>query len=262
MSQPNEKKDFKQSNAYIIIYSVILTVVCGIVLASAALGLKPAQDANVEMEKKQSILSAAGIKTKTREEASKIYEKRVKGIVINFNAEEQKNLKAGDIVVADEWKKAPEKRNLPIFEIKSEDGNKTDFYVIPVYGFGLWNDIWGYIALKSDMNTINGVIFDHKGETPGLGARIKDKDVQDRYVGKKIFDAQKKLMPIFMEKGENGGGQRSIDAFKEQPHKVDGMSGATITGKGVSKMLEDYLKCYEKYFKSKLDNKIVMNSNY
>ncbi|TAH30994.1 MAG: NADH:ubiquinone reductase (Na(+)-transporting) subunit C [Cytophagales bacterium] len=259
MSQPNEKPDFRQSNVYVVMYSVILTVVCGVLLAIAALGLKSAQDANIEMEKKQNILSAAGIKTKTREEAAKLYGEKVVAYAVDFNGNKIEKVDVANLDIAVEWKKKPTERKLPIYEISNKKGEKADFFVVPVYGFGLWNDIWGYVALKGDLTTINGVKFDHKGETPGLGARIATDEIQQRYVGKKIFK-DSKLTPIYMEKGEQGGGQRSIDTFKSQDDKVDGMSGATITGVGVSAMLDDYLKCYEKFFKSKLGNdKVALN---
>lgn len=259
MSQPNEKPDFRQSNMYIVIYSVVLTVVCGVLLAIAALGLKPTQDANIEMEKKQNILSAAGIKTKSREEAAKLYEEKVAAYAVDFKGNKIKDIDVSKLDVAGEWKKKPAERTLPVYEISNKKGEKADYFVVPVYGFGLWNDIWGYIALKGDLTTINGVKFDHKGETPGLGARISTDEIQSRYVGKKIFKGDK-LTPVFMEKGEQGGGQRSIDTFKAMDDKVDGMSGATITGAGLSAMLDDYLKCYEQFFKSKLgSNKVAAN---
>ncbi len=259
MSQPNEKPDFRQSNVYIIIYSVVLTVVCGVLLAIAALGLKPAQDANIEMEKKQNILSAAGIKTATREDAAKLYEEKVSAYAVDFTGKKVDKVDVSKLDLAAESKKKPKERILPIYEISNKKGEKAEFFVVPVYGFGLWNDIWGYIALKGDVTTINGVKFDHKGETPGLGARIATDEIQKRYIGKKIFK-DSKLTPIFMEKGEQGGGDRSIAVFKDMPDKVDGMSGATITGVGLSNMLDDYLKCYESFFKGKLgNNKVASN---
>ena len=112
--------------------------------------------------------------------------------------------------------------------------------VLPVYGFGLWNNIWGFVALKSDFNTVQGAKFQHAGETPGLGARIESEEIQSRYADKKVFESGQ-VVSIYMQKGE-GSNDYSSDS-----HKVDGMSGATLTGKGVNNMLQDYLSCYEKY---------------
>lgn len=243
----------QQSNGYIIFYTIVLTVVCAVCLALASLGLKPYQDANKELERKQNILATV-MKVKSREEAKDIYAKRVKSYVVDAEGVEVKGKKAEDIDVAAEYKKPTKDRKLPIYEILSADGSKAEFYVLPVFGFGLWNDIWGYVALKGDLSTINGVKFDHKGETPGLGARIASDEIQGRYVDKKIFEGDK-LVSVLMAKGEMGGGDASVSAFKDKAHEVDGMSGATITGKGLTKMLQDYLGCYEKFIRSKMAKK-------
>lgn len=113
-----------------------------------------------------------------------------------------------------------------------------------MYGFGLWDNIWGFVALKGDLETINGVNFDHKSETPGLGARITTEEIQSRFVGKKIYDKTMDLVAVQMMKGEGND-------YSNEPHKVDGMSGATITGKGLSDMIVDYLACYNGFIQSK-----------
>jgi Na+-transporting NADH:ubiquinone oxidoreductase subunit C len=146
--------------------------------------------------------------------------------------------------VAVEYKKAPKDRLLPVYEFRNEtDSTKTEFAVMPVYGYGLWNNIWGFVAVKSDFNTVQGVKFQHAGETPGLGARIESEEIQERFKGKTIFD-NGALTSIVIQKGEGHD-------YGDSPHKVDGMSGATLTGKGVNNMLKDYLACYEKYLKKK-----------
>ena len=139
-----------------------------------------------------------------------------------------------DVNLAAEYKKPREQRLLPVYEFKNEtDSTKTDYVVLPVYGYGLWNSIWGFVALKSDLNTVQGVKFQHAGETPGLGARIEsDEDVQNRYKGKTIYE-QDKLVSVTMMKGEGND-------YSNNSHQVDGMSGATLTAKGVNNMLQDY----------------------
>jgi Na+-transporting NADH:ubiquinone oxidoreductase subunit C len=113
----------------------------------------------------------------------------------------------------------------------------------------LWDKIWGYVALDSNCETILGTSFDHKAETPGLGQRIATPEIQSRFVGKKIYDDKGQLVSVEMMKGEHGGEQSSIDYFKDEPHKVDGMSGATLTGKGLNAMLKTYLESYQNFFK-------------
>lgn len=236
----------RQSNLYIVIYSAILTVVCGGLLAFASQSLKPRQDANIELERKQNIISTV-MELKEGDNVDQIYTSRVKELVIDYKGDVIEGVKASSVDIAKEYKKKPEERLLPVYEFRSEaDPNKVENAVLPVYGFGLWNDIWGFVALKEDFNTIQGVKFQHKGETPGLGARIESGDIQDRYKGKSIFDADV-LQSVIMQKGEG------MD-YSNDPHKVDGMSGATLTGKGVNNMLVDYLNCYKSYLKKNSQN--------
>jgi Na+-transporting NADH:ubiquinone oxidoreductase subunit C len=243
---PTKKGDYnvRQSNAYIIIYSAALTVVCGGLLAFASEGLKEKQQANVLMEQKYNILSTV-VEVKEGEDVAAMYEKRVRAFVIDYNGKVQEGMKATDVDLAGQYKKKPEERLLPVYEFLSEtDPDKVTNVVIPVFGYGLWNNISGFIAMESDFNTLKGVKFQHVGETPGLGARIADdEEVPARYRGKKVFEGDK-IASITMMKGEGND-------WSKDPHKVDGMSGATLTAKGVNNMLKDYFTCYEKYLKSK-----------
>lgn len=237
----------QQSNLYIVFYTAALTVICGLTLALAALGLKPYQDDNILQEKKQNILATV-MKVNNRQEAKELYDKRVKSYVIDNEGKIIDGLVAENLVVGAEYKKPAKERKLPVYEIINENNpDKADFYVFPIYGFGLWNNIWGYISLKGDLNTINGVKFEHAGETPGLGARIASEEIQKRFVGKEVFE-QEKLVSVQMMKGEGND-------FSSDKHKVDGMSGATITGKGVNQMMLEYLACYEKFIKAKNQKK-------
>jgi Na+-transporting NADH:ubiquinone oxidoreductase subunit C len=231
----------RQSNLYIILYATALTIVCGGLLAFASQALKPMQDANIEMERKLNIISTV-MDLKEGDNIDQIYANRVKELVIDYKGNVVDGVKASSIDIAKEYKKKPEERLLPVYEFRSEsDPNKIENAVLPVYGFGLWNDIWGFVALQEDLNTIQGVKFQHKGETPGLGARIESDEIQSRFKGKSIFDKDV-LQSITMQKGEG------ID-YSNDPHKVDGMSGATLTGKGVNNMLVDYFNCYNNYLK-------------
>jgi len=228
----------RQSNLYIIMYSAILTVVCGGLLAFASQALKPLQDANVELERKKNILSTV-MTLQEESNVEEIYNARIRELVIDFNGNVV-DKKAADVNIAVEYKKKPEERLLPVFEFLSEaDASKVENAVLPVFGFGLWNTISGYVALEADFNTIKGVNYAHVGETPGLGARISSAEIQDRFKGKQIFEGDN-LVSVAMQKGEG------LD-YGSDPHKVDGMSGATLTAKGVNNMLKDYFGCYKKY---------------
>jgi Na+-transporting NADH:ubiquinone oxidoreductase subunit C len=234
-------------------YATILTVVCGVLLAVASEGLKPLQQANIELDQKKSILSTVFALNKGDDIAA-IYDKRVKSYVVKADGSVVEGKTVEEIEVVQEYKKPVDQRLLPVYEIVSENNpDVTEFYVLPLYGYGLWNNIWGYVALESDINTVKGVRYEHAGETPGLGARIATEEVQQRYVGKKIFEGNN-IVAVQMMKGEG-------QDYSDSPHKVDGMSGATITGKGLNNMLTEYLKAYESFFKSKTNNKQALNLN-
>jgi len=236
----------RQSNLYIILYAAAITIVCGGLLAFASQSLKPLQDANVELERKQNILMTV-MPLKKGDDINALYAAKVKESVIDFQGNVKEGMKPTEVDIAKEYKKKPEERLLPLYEFRDEaDPSKVNNVVLPVYGFGLWNDIWGFVALQSDFNTIQGVSFAHKGETPGLGARISSDEIQDRYKGKSLFDADA-LESVVMQKGEGND-------YSNDPHKVDGMSGATLTAKGVNNMFVDYFTCYKNYLKKSSPN--------
>lgn len=232
----------RQSNTYIILYSAAITVVCGGLLAFASVSLKDKQDANIAMEKKQNILSSV-VTLNEGDDINALYESQVKGFVLDYAGNVKEGMAPDQVDLAKEYKKAPAERLLPVYEFRNQaDPTKIEYAVMPVYGYGLWNNISGFVAVKSDFSTIQGVKFQHVGETPGLGARISSDEIQDRYKGKMIFDNGGKLLSVDMQKGEGHD-------YSDNAHKVDGMSGATLTGKGVNNMLRDYLACYESYLK-------------
>lgn len=233
----------QQSNTYIILFAIGLTVVFGGALSLASVGLKPLQDKQVEIDTKKKILGAVMDISAINDpnEILKVYSEKVSSIVVDINGNEIKNDEKGNAIVAEKVniqknsKFAPEERQYPVFMF-SENGSSVDAYILPTFGAGLWDWISGYVALEKDLNTVMGVALDHKGETPGLGARITDASVQSRYIGKKIFDEKGSLVGVNMLKGEGNSGLND--------HQIDGMSGATITGKGVNAMLKSYLECY------------------
>jgi Na+-transporting NADH:ubiquinone oxidoreductase subunit C len=240
----------QQSNTYVITFSVILTIVLGLLLSGTSEILKPIQQKAVALDTKKQILGAVipveELAAMKPEEIDAFYESRISSKVVDINGEEVTeqdgvSITAESVDVGKNYKKAPENRLYPVFIFHSE-GNSDDVisYIFPVYGNGLWDNIWGYLALQTDINTIEGVTFSHAGETPGLGARITSRDIQNRYVGKEIFDASGNLVSVDMQKGEGRD-------YSGENHKVDGLSGATITAVGVNKMLKNYLESYKSY---------------
>ncbi|TNE80187.1 MAG: NADH:ubiquinone reductase (Na(+)-transporting) subunit C [Bacteroidetes bacterium] len=249
----------QRSNSYILTFVFVLTVVCGTLLSLAYEALKDKQAANVAFEKRKFILTTfmgpEAVGALTNEAVNAKYDEMVKPVVINAGGEETADV-ADNINVAKQYKVDSADRLLPLYLIKGAEG--YEYFVMPVFGKGLWDDVWGYVALEKDMNTIKGVVFDHKGETPGLGARITTPEIQSRYVGKQIKDEAGNVVSVTMNKGENGGGDKSIAAFQDKPHNVDGMSGATLTGNGLNTMMDTYLKAYNNYFK-KLNSATALN---
>jgi Na+-transporting NADH:ubiquinone oxidoreductase subunit C len=228
----------RQSNTYVIIFAIILTIILGGLLSLTSVGLKPLQDKQVELDTKKKILGAVITldPNATPEEVLKLYDDRVKSMLVDVNGNEVTNatVTAEKVDIGKNHKLPKDKRNYPVFMYMNESG-QVEAYIMPMFGAGLWDWISGYMALGSDLNTIKGIAFDHKSETPGLGARITEEGVKNRYQGKTIFEGSE-LVSVEMIKGEGNTGLG--------PHQVDGMSGATMTAKGVNQMLDNYLSCY------------------
>lgn len=228
----------RNSNTYTFLYAAIMVILVAAVLASVSMALKPAQKKNVEIEKKQNILASVNIES-TAETAEAIYaEKIADEYVVTVKGEQVE----GDAFTTDlkkERAKDAEDMLLPVFEVKTDEGMK---YVLPLYGAGLWGPIWGYVSLSADMNTIYGANFDHEGETPGLGAEISTSMFEEPFKGKKIFDESGKLVSILVAK---------VGQVAPEEHKVDGISGGTITSKGLENMLKDDFASYEEFLNKK-----------
>lgn len=243
----------RQSNLHVILFSAGLTVVIGGLLSLAAVALGPIQKEQVALDTRARILGAVMPIDKTKDDVVGIYEERISSIVVNIDGEVVdrndlgEEIVAEDVDIAKQFKLNPPDRLFPVFRLMSkEDPNEIEAYIIPVFGNGLWNRIWGYVALEPDLVTVRGVSFDHAGETPGLGARIADESVQNRYIGKKIYDNIGELISITMVKGETG------DPSIYGEHEVDGLSGSTMTAKGVNAMLANYFSYYQSYFQKEL----------
>ncbi|MCB0495337.1 MAG: NADH:ubiquinone reductase (Na(+)-transporting) subunit C [Cyclobacteriaceae bacterium] len=239
----------QRSNTYILVFTAIMTVIIGGILSFTSQVLGPAQKKSIELDTKTQILSAV-MNINKKEDVLGIYKKSIKSMVVDINGDVITKDKKGNPIVAEQvdlvknYKMKPADREYPVYEYKNpSDTSKVEAYILPVYGAGLWNAIYGYVALESDLNTIKGVSFGHVSETPGLGARIATKEIEDRYKGKTIFDNKGDLVSVTMQKGEKK------DPALFGPHQVDGMSGATLTGRGLNAMLKNYLGDYEAFIK-------------
>ncbi|MEP5612481.1 MAG: NADH:ubiquinone reductase (Na(+)-transporting) subunit C [Cyclobacteriaceae bacterium] len=235
----------QRSNTYIILFAIGLTIVLGGALSLTSVGLKPLQDIQVELDTKKKILGAVMdiSNIEDPEEILKMYSERVKSVVVDYEGNELTTDAKGNPYVAEKVniqknsKLDPKERAYPVFMF-TENG-EVEAYIFPTFGAGLWDWISSYVAFGKDLNTIKGIAFDHKGETPGLGARLTEPGVQGRFEGKKVFDQSNNLISVKMVKGEGNTGLSE--------HEVDGLSGATMTTKGVNVMLMKYLECYSAY---------------
>jgi len=214
-----------------------MVVFVALFLSLAALQLKPFQDKNIEVEKKQNILASIHINS-TPQNAVELYAKYItSSFVVNNKGEKLEEIDAFPIELKNELAKAADQRSLPVYVGTLDDGTYT--YVTPLRGKGLWGPIWGFISFKPDLNTVYGAVFDHQGETPGLGAEIKEEFFQKPFVGKQIFVDTTNFVSIKVIKGGNTA---------DNIHAVDAISGGTITSKGLEAMLDSCLIQYKPYF--------------
>lgn len=227
----------KESNIYTFIFATIMVVVVAVLLSFTAITLKPIQQKNIEIEKKQNILSSVNVPN-TVANAEKQYENViVKSLIVNINGDAVEG-DAFNINLQKEMAKPVKERQLPLLKAQLDDGNT--YYIIPLRGKGLWGPVWGYLSIEKDLKTIYGITFDHEAETPGLGAEISKLPFQEQFQGKLIFDESGNFTSITVEK--------AVKNLNE--HQVDAISGGTITSKGVESMLNDCLSEYLEYFKT------------
>ncbi|MBN1925081.1 MAG: NADH:ubiquinone reductase (Na(+)-transporting) subunit C [Prolixibacteraceae bacterium] len=230
----------RNGNTYTFIYASVMVIIVAAVLSVAAISLKPFQKKNIEIEKKQNILASVNIDVEKELTESIYAEKIINAYVVNSKGEVIEGIKAFEVDMKKEHAKPVEERALPVYE--AQTGDNEIKYIVPLYGTGLWGPIWGYISLNSDMNTINGAFFDHQGETPGLGAEISTNLFQDPFSGKNIFNVKGEFVSITVAK--------KSEKAPEQ-HRVDAISGGTITSKGLQEMLQNDLQNYIEFFKKK-----------
>ena len=227
---------------YIYTFGLIMTVVVALLLAGFRTLTAESAARNEDIFNKREILATVAgpmaefgkpIDALSDAEVLEFFNDNVEQIVVNSAGEPVADADFAALDLAKEYKKPEAQRVYPVYKFNL----KEDYYVFSVRGNGLWDAIWGNIALASDLNTVTGASFDHAGETPGLGAEIKDNaGWKSQFQGKKIFDGNQ-FVSIIVRKG----------GAVDQEHEVDGLSGATVTGDGVTKMLYNGLKAYEPY---------------
>lgn len=239
-----------RGNTYTFLFITIVCVVCSLIVAGAATALKEQQEFSERIDNYKNVLLAAGLiergKSIPPAEVEKLYNEGIKGMMVDVKGE----------VVANETKLTPEavlkqdkilkgtpgyiekdKRTYPLYSV-TKDG-KLDAYIVPVYGKGLWSDLFGYLSLEADGKTIRHLVFYKEAETPGLGKEITKPWFQDQFVKKTFLNETKEITFTV--------GRPSRTPYPS-PTEVGGISGATITGRGVQKMIIDMMSLYRPYF--------------
>jgi len=241
----------RDSNIYTFLFSAIMVIIVAATLAATATSLEEIQDENVRKEKMQNILATIGIVVE-REKAPDIYNNYiVEELALVSDGSIDKDIDAFKLKLNLEIKKPIKEQRFPLY-LAQVDSLK--YYIVPLRGSGLWDAIWGYIALEGDKNTIKGAVFDHKTETAGLGAEITQKWFQDRFTGEKVFNDNGELVGINVSKTNN-----DPNGMDKDDNEVDAISGATITGDGVTEMIKERLQNYLSYFNNKNETIVFQN---
>ncbi|MCL2413028.1 MAG: NADH:ubiquinone reductase (Na(+)-transporting) subunit C [Bacteroidales bacterium] len=234
------------SNRYIFIYTTIFVVVIAAILSATAMFLQPFQERNIRIAKAQDILTSAGIES-TRANAEELFSRYIvdQRLVDRHGAIVNDGRNPFDVELRDEIRKLQDLERgrstvEPAFPLFISEIRGQRSYIIPVIGRGLWGPLWGYVALQDDLNTIAGVVFDHAGETPGLGSQIADSWFHQQFIGKRIFDDNENFVSVRLMRG----------GTENNPHGVDALSGGTITGDGLSETIETSLELYVPFFRN------------
>jgi len=243
-----------RDSKYVLIFVLIMTTVVALVLALLNTAWKSKFEFNESVFNKRSILNSVEdhlgndlkVKSLSDQEVQDMFSERMKQIAIDAEGDEvteeyiaslYKGGKPENIDTKKEKKKPEADRIRPLYVYSSPTGKQ--FYITSIRGSGLWDEIWGWIALEDDLKTVVGAAFDHTGETPGLGAEIKDNpSFPSQFKGKSLYNADGEFTSVIVRKG----------GAKNPLNEVDGISGATITADGVGEMLYRGMKYYQPYF--------------
>ncbi len=225
----------KQSNIYTTIYIIVLVLIVGSALALTSLSLRDKQQTNINADKMRQILASVHIAPE-KDQIVSDYEKYVtRSFIVNSEGLELQG-DAFAVDVASQAKLPDSERQLPVYECTLSDGAVK--YILPMYGAGLWGPIWGYVAFDADGSTIYGAYFAHQGETPGLGAEIEKPAFSSQFDGKSVTP-NGTFQPVeVVKKGQKPAGGEDY---------VDGISGGTITSKGVGAMFANCITPYKTF---------------
>ncbi len=241
------------SNGYVMGFAIGVCVIISAALAVTANSLKPIQDEAAEFDRQKNVMVAAGLvetgDTRSADVLKKLYVDRVQEAVVNTKSGEVLTGKSAkdaaqmnkDAAAADPSDKGAANRFRVVATTKGADG-KIEAVVLPISGKGLWSTIYGYLALEGDLEKVRGVTFYKHGETPGLGGECENPVWCAQWKGKSIRGEGKKLVGIEVKKGK-------VDPTipYDKAHRVDGLSGSTITCNGINRFVLADLTAFEGY---------------
>ena len=238
-----------RSRAYSLVFILIITVFFGFLLSFTATSLRERQEFNEIVNIRTNILVATGLLDRDNDlgvdEIDALYNTSIESFLIDYEGRVLSGESADGVDLEVELEgPRPEDWRLPVFVV-TKDG-QADVYAIPVFGRGLWSTLYGYLALERDLSTVRGITFYEQTETAGLGAEIAQPWFQENFVGKQVFDDSGALRSIGVLKGTVAD---KISNPTDRPFFVDGISGASQTGRGVTNLLAAKLKLYEPYIR-------------
>ena len=224
-----------------------------LLLALASTQLKELQEFNVELDKKKNILKSIGkdVALMKDDEIIEEYKSNISNIILKPNGDVVANIASENLEPVQNKSTGQLKYFLNNVEyLPAYKSSNPEAFIIPISGKGLWSTLFGYFALERDLNTVMGITFYKHGETPGLGGEVEKKWFKENFVGKKIFDQTGELVSIKVVKGK----VNDVYSGQDLNHGVDGISGATITSRGVSDFLKRDLLRYGQYIKNNRTN--------
>ncbi len=259
------------STGYTVTFAAGVCLICSVFVSGASVALKDLQEANKVLDRQKKVLVVAGLMEEgaslTPAQVQELFDTRIAPRLVDLETGNfvEKAENGQDASVYDQRKAAKD----PALSVEVEpneakvnrkaklatvylvkDGSNVDQHILPIQGAGLWSTLYGYLSVDKDGNTIRGITFYEHGETPGLGGEIDNPSWKKKWEGRKAFDSSGKIA-IHVKKGIAG------DA-KADPHAVDGLSGATLTSKGVTASLNFWLGAqgFDSYLKNVKGGKV------
>ena len=259
-----EELDMLKNNIKTYIFMFLITLVSSLLLSFSYSSLKSYTDANKKFDIRRNIIKSVGIDIKqmNKDDIINDYSSNVDEIILDYSFNQVDGITYDDLESVEDKKTGTtyyvsrnDKNTFSTLENKKDDKsikkflpvfyhNVLEVFVFPISGKGLWSTLFGFLALDKDKNTVKGITFYKHAETPGLGGEVDKKWFQDNFVGKKIFNMTNELVSVQVLKGSS-----KALPVNDQVHAVDGITGATITSKGLSDFLLYDLKRYEQFLK-------------